>query len=140
VLLVHSPCGAARLAGLSVADVLYHVVQAKRRIKELWPEIKIVCFFQKAEDNESALKKINKEDSEKLNYLSLKTEMLQELSQKDQDIDFCDCLREIKNMEVKSRLEGISQELKAAEFQKDAKKVALLVNQFHELTKKLSQD
>ena len=101
---------------------------------------KIVCFFQKAEDNESALKKLNKEDLEKLNYLSLKAEMLQELSQKDQDIDFCDCLREIKNMEVKSRLEAISQELTAAEFQKDAKKVALLLNQFHELTKKLSQD
>ena len=77
---------------------------------------------------------------EKLNYLSLKAEMLQELSQKDQDIDFCDCLREIKNMEVKSRLEAISQELKAAEFQKDVKKVTLLLNQFHELTKKLSQD
>jgi len=129
--------------------LLVLILKNRKNLEKILPEDldllseevgKIVCFFQKAEDNESALKDLKKEDSEKLNYLSLKTEMLLELSQKDQDIDFCDCLREIKNMEVKSRLEAMSQELKTAEFQKDSKKVTLLLNQFRELIKKLSQN
>lgn len=44
-LLVHAPCGAAKMAGLNVIDVLHHVVRAKLRIKTAWPDIKIGCFF-----------------------------------------------------------------------------------------------
>lgn len=44
-LLVHAPCGAARMANLNVVQVLHHVVQAKMRIKSRWPDLKVGCFF-----------------------------------------------------------------------------------------------
>jgi hypothetical protein len=43
-LLVHYPCGAARLAGIPLFDVIEHNVAAKRRVKSLWPELKVGCF------------------------------------------------------------------------------------------------
>ncbi|MDP3093620.1 MAG: DNA primase [bacterium] len=100
---------------------------------------RIVSVFQEAEDNEAAMKKLDQKDSDKANYLFLKTEMLEEISEKDQGIDFKDCLREIKSMEIKSKLEKLSQELKAAESEKDAKKISSLVKEFHQITKKLSE-
>lgn len=45
ILFVHAPCGAAQLAHLNVVEVLYHLVEAKKRIKAIWPHDKIGCFF-----------------------------------------------------------------------------------------------
>ncbi len=101
---------------------------------------KIVSVFQKAQDNEEALRLLIKEDEAQINYLTLKAEILDEISQKDQDIDFKDCLREIKNIETRKSLERISQELRNAEAEKNAKKISLLINEFHQLAKKLSED
>lgn len=44
-LLVHYPCGAARLAGIPLIDVIAHDVAAKQRVKLLWPELKVGCFL-----------------------------------------------------------------------------------------------
>jgi len=45
LLYVHAPCGAARLGNISVVETLLHVVRAKKRIKSLWPGLKVICFF-----------------------------------------------------------------------------------------------
>ncbi|MDP2926771.1 MAG: DNA primase [bacterium] len=116
-------------------------VLSKEDLDYLLPETKkIVSVFQKAKDNEEALKKISQENEAEINYLILKAEILDEISQKDQDIDFKDCLREIKNLEIKKKLEGISQELRTAETEKNSQKISLLINEFHQLAKKLSED
>lgn len=100
----------------------------------------IVRVYQEAGDNESAFKKLDPEGKKTVDYLLLKAEMLQELSEKDKDIDFSDCLREIKNIQIKADLESISQELKAAEFKKDIKAITALVEKFNRVAKKLSEN
>jgi len=116
-------------------------VLSKEDLDYLLPETKkIVSVFQKAKDNEEALKKLTRENEAEINYLILKAEILDEISQKDQDIDFKDCLREIKNLEIKKKLERISQELRMAETEKNGQKISLLINEFHQLAKKLSED
>ena len=125
------------------------LLRSRRGLDNLLPEdleflskdcAEIVSAFQKTEDNEQVFKKLDSKVLERVNCLSLKVEMLDDLSPKDQDIDFKDCLREIKNMEVKSRLEAISQELKSAENENNAKKISSLVAEFHKLAKKLSDN
>ena len=125
------------------------LLRSRRGLEGLLPEdleflskdcAEIVSAFQKTDDNEQLFKKLGGKDLERVNCLSLKAEMLDDLSQKDQDIDFKDCLREIKNMEIKSKLEAISQELKAAENENNAKKVSSLVEEFHKLAKKLFEN
>ena len=125
------------------------LLRSRRGLDSLLPEdleflskdcAEIVSAFQKTEDNEQVFKKLDSKVLERVNCLSLKVEMLDDLSPKDQDIDFKDCLREIKNMEVKSRLEAISQELKSAENENNAKKISSLVAEFHKLAKKLSDN
>ncbi len=96
--------------------------------------------FLKSKDNEDFLKRLNEKDLEMVNQLTLRAEVLEEISVKDQGIDFKDCLREIKNMEVKSQLGSLSQELMAAESEKDVKKAASLLEKFNQLTKKLSEN
>ena len=98
----------------------------------------IISTFKKETDSETAIKKLKAEDAEKVNYLCLKAEMLQDISPKDLDIDFQDCLREIKNIGIKSQLESLAEELKGAETEKDDKKAAGLLERFRELAKKLS--
>ncbi|MBU4257568.1 CHC2 zinc finger domain-containing protein [Candidatus Parcubacteria bacterium] len=100
----------------------------------------IIRVYQQAKDSETAFKKLKSEEKKTVDYLLLKAEMLQELSKKDQDIDFLDCLREIKNMQIKADLELLSQDLRAAEFKKDAKVITTLVEKFNQLVKKLSKD
>ena len=125
------------------------LLRSRRGLDSLLPEdleflskdcAETVSAFQKTEDNEQVFKKLDSKVLERVNCLSLKVEMLDDLSPKDQDIDFKDCLREIKNMEVKSRLEAISQELKSAENENNAKKISSLVAEFHKLAKKLSDN
>lgn len=45
ILFVHAPCGAAQLEGLSVVEILYHVVEAKKRVKAMWPNDLISCYI-----------------------------------------------------------------------------------------------
>jgi DNA primase len=122
------------------------VLKNRANLEKLLPEhfdclsdwaAKIVAVFQKVEDNDKAFQNLEATDRETLNYLSLKAEILEELSEKDQNIDFSDCLREIKNMETKTRLESLSQEVRTAEQGKDHKKTQELIEKFKELTKKL---
>ena len=86
------------------------------------------------------LKNLSPSELEKVNYLSLRAEMLQDLNEKERDIDFKDCLREIKNREIKAKLEVLSQEIRTAETAKDLDKVATLIKDFHSLSQKLQED
>ncbi|MCX6714846.1 MAG: hypothetical protein NTX72_03455 [Candidatus Uhrbacteria bacterium] len=45
ILYVHAPCGAAQLEGLNVVEILYHVVEAKKRVKAMWPTDRISCYI-----------------------------------------------------------------------------------------------
>jgi len=100
----------------------------------------MIRVYQKAKDNETSFKKLGSEEKKMVDYLLLKAEMLQELSKKDQDIDFLDCLREIKNIQIKADLELLSQDLRAAEFKKDTKAITMLAQKFNRLAKRLSEN
>ncbi len=45
ILYVHAPCGAAQLEGLGVVEILYHVVEAKKRVKATWPTDLVSCYI-----------------------------------------------------------------------------------------------
>ena len=102
----------------------------------------IKVFLETGGDFEKASKNLDSKTVEKLNYLSLKTEAAEELgnlTEKERDIDFHDCLREIKNMAVKARLELLSQEIRSAEIDGNSRQTASLVEKFHQLSKKLTE-
>lgn len=44
VLYVHAPCGAARLAGLTLVHQIAYLMRAKERVKEQSDEYNVVCF------------------------------------------------------------------------------------------------
>ncbi|MDP2926952.1 MAG: toprim domain-containing protein, partial [bacterium] len=102
----------------------------------------LISLVTGSKDNEEMFKNIASDTStsEKLSQFLLRSEILGEISPKDQDLDFYDCLREIKNMEIRSQLEVISQNLNAAEIQKDDEKSVFLLEEFRQLTKKLSEN
>lgn len=52
ILYVHAPCGAAQLEGLNVVEILYHVVEAKKRVKAMWPNDRISCYIHVDYQNE----------------------------------------------------------------------------------------
>ncbi|MFH1894852.1 MAG: DNA primase [Patescibacteria group bacterium] len=71
-------------------------------------------------------------------YLSLKAEVESEISKEDLKEDFGNCLKNIKSLELKNKLDAISQSLREAEGDQDAEKINLLKNNFNELAKKLN--
>lgn len=71
------------------------------------------------------------------NYCVLKAEF-EEIEQKDIKPEIKNCLKEIKCMEIKNKLEQISQEIKKAEKEKDAKKINGLTKNFTDIATKLA--
>ncbi len=45
-LVVHAPCGAANMVDLSVVEIIDHMFRGKKRLKELWPNMRVACFVQ----------------------------------------------------------------------------------------------
>ncbi len=94
----------------------------------------------------SALKKNQKIDisgfSQELvdlfDCLSLKAEVESGISKEDLREDFGNCLKNIKSLELKNKLDKISQSLREAERNEDAEKINSLKNKFNELAKKLN--
>ena len=76
------------------------------------------------------------DDTDLVNYLFLKAE-----SEEEEGIDcqaeIITCLREIKNLEIKSRMDEISQSIKIAEDEKDVDKVPGLIQKFKETAGRL---
>ncbi|MBZ9578365.1 DNA primase [Patescibacteria group bacterium] len=71
-----------------------------------------------------------------INYFLLKSE-IEEISGQDLDKEFRICLKEIKTLEIKNRLNRISREIKKAENEKDLSKVQKLVKEFDLCSKSL---
>jgi len=76
------------------------------------------------------------QDANFANYLFLKAEAEEEEGI-DCEAEIKSCLREIKNLEVRGRLDAISKDLKIAEEESDPGKVSDLVRKFKEISGKL---
>ena len=87
------------------------------------------------ENPKGEVTKLAPELGDLLNYLSLKTEI--ETIEVDFKEEFKDCLREIKSLEIKNKLAQISREIKAAEEEKDSKKIEKLIQEFNRYSKSL---
>jgi len=76
-------------------------------------------------------------NSDFFDYLALKAEV-EEIEEKEilPDIQFC--LKEIQTLEVKNRLNQISEDLKKAESEKDFQKVEKLTKEFNQLAKNIT--
>jgi DNA primase len=95
---------------------------------------KLTYFSPQIQEILMKLNKDQKIDSDFFNYLALKAE-IEEIPKKEilPEIQFC--LREIQILEIKNRLDQISQELKRAEIQKDSQKIEKLTQEFNQLSK-----
>jgi len=82
-------------------------------------------------------KGLSEEENNILNYLSLKAEVAEE-GEIDVEKEITSCLKEIQTMEIKKKLDEISQEIKKAEEEKDFEKSQFLTNQFNQLAKELT--
>jgi DNA primase len=97
---------------------------------------KLTYFSPQIQEILIKLGKNQKIDSDFFNYLALKAE-IEEIPKKEilPEIQFC--LREIQALEIKNRLDQISQELKRAEIQKDFQKIEKLTQEFNQLSKNI---
>jgi len=77
------------------------------------------------------------ENQEHFNYLSLKAD-IEEINEKETLPEIQICLKEIQSLEIKTKLDQISQEIKKAESQKDSEKTKKLIQEFNRLTKQMT--
>ena len=73
-------------------------------------------------------------DTEFVNYLTFKAEVEEDA---DAEEEIKVCLKELESIEVRSKLDSLSRELKVAEANSDTDKINNLINEFHQLTNKL---
>jgi DNA primase len=92
-------------------------------------------------DGVKALEKseLEEEIKEYLNYLFLKAEVGEEIPQTEEEgkEEFLDSIKEIQRLEIKHRLDLISQQIKKAEEEKDSAEVEKLIKKFNQLSKEL---
>jgi len=100
-------------------------------------EEKVSCFSPQYQDILSKLIKKEAPEAEPFNYLSLKAE-IEEIEEKDIVPDIQLCLKEIQCLEIKKRLDQISQEIKKAEEDKNSQKIEELTREFTKLAKEIS--
>ncbi len=95
---------------------------------------------QKGKDILAGLKKKTKKyspETEKyLNYLSLKAE-IEEIDKKEILGEIQTCLKELRSLETRKKLDQVSQDIKKAENEKDSKKLKSLIKEFTQLSKNL---
>ena len=75
-------------------------------------------------------------DSDFFNFLALKAE-IEEFSERELLPEIQFCLKEIQSLEIKKRLDQISQEIKKAEREKDSEKTKKLIQEFNQLSKEI---
>jgi len=93
-------------------------------------------FSPQAQETLAGLKKREIPQSDFYNYLCLRAEV-EEIEEKDILPEINNCLKEIKCLEIKNKLDQISKEIKKAEEEKDVKKVSELTSQFRETASQL---
>jgi len=99
----------------------------------------VSCFSPKVQaiiKNFEDRKNLSLEANNFLAYLSLKAD-IEEIEQEDIVSEIKFCLKEIKSLRVKDKLEEISLELKRAEEEKDSEKIGKLINKFNQWSKKI---
>jgi len=97
---------------------------------------KIISYLQK-EINHLEKIKPPEELADSINYLFLKSEV-EEIEEKDLEKELEICFKEIKTLEIKDKLNKISQEIKKAEEEKDSSKIQNLIQEFNSCSKSLS--
>jgi len=107
----------------------------EEKISYLEPKIKEILTNLKR-NQDFSFDDLSPEAKDCFNYLSLKAD-IEEIEEKDALNEIVFCLKEIQSLEIKSRLEEISKEIKKAEEEKDVKKINDLSKIFKETANKL---
>ena len=97
--------------------------------------VKIINYFQKNKSVSS--ENFPDELAEQINYLSLRAEI--EGTDAEAEKEFKHCLKEIKTLAIKDKLDGISQEIKKAEEEKNFEKVQELIQKFSRYSRSRSE-
>ena len=85
-------------------------------------------------------KEIPSELSELFNYLALKADIDKEEDEEDIEEEWLNCLKEIKSLVIKEKLDKISEDIKTAELDKDSEKSKKLIEEFSNLAKQLNEE
>lgn len=96
---------------------------------------KLNYFSSKIREILISLIKNQKIESDFFNYLALKAEIEEYNNEKEILVEIQSCLKEIQSLELKNKLDQISQELKKAEEEKNQKKIEKLTQEFNQLVK-----
>jgi len=100
------------------------------------PEIKIV--LQEVKNNPNVdFGKTSIKATDVFNTLCLRAE-IEEIEEKEILPEIQCCLREIRSIEIKNKLDQISKEIKKAEEEKDSKKIEKLSQEFNQLAKNIN--
>jgi DNA primase len=102
--------------------------------KELAP-----CLSLQIRDILEKLEKKEKIDSEFYNYLCLRSEV-EEILEKDIVSEINNCLKELRSLELKCRMDQISNSIRQAELEKDNSKVEQLSKEFKEIAEQLTKN
>ncbi len=84
----------------------------------------------------SKINKLNPQVGNLINHLLLKSEIEDE--EEDTKGEFQNCLKEIRHLEIKDKLDKISKEIKKAEEEKNSKELQKLIEQFNQYSKSLN--
>ena len=82
-------------------------------------------------------KEVSSELSDFFNYLTLKAEVETEEEEDDVEEEFKNCLREIKSLEVKNKLDNISKAIRKAEEEKNLELSSKLIQEFNHWTQQI---
>ena len=107
----------------------------ENQVNEFSPQIKEILFKLKENFNLD-VKQLSLELSNLFNYLSLKAE-IEEIEEKDILPETKCCLKEIRLIEIKNKLDEITEDLKRAEEEKDSKRIQKLIQEFNQCSKLL---
>ncbi len=94
-------------------------------------------FSSEVEEILIKLKKKQEQNSEFFNYLFLKSETEERIEEEEIRLEIQYCLKELSSLEIKNKLDRISQEIKKAEKEKDSKKIEKLLQKFNELAREI---
>jgi DNA primase len=105
----------------------------EEQIAFLSPQIHEILIFLKT-DSSLDVKKLNSELVKLFNYLALKSE-IEEIEEKEIAPEIQCCLRELKDIETRNKLDRISQDIKKAEEEKNWREVERLTQEFNQTAK-----
>lgn len=99
------------------------------------PQAQKALIYLKQHQNLNDFGDAPKELTDFLNYLALRSEL--EIEEEDLHQEIQACLKEHRSLEIKNKLDAISQEIKKAEEEKNFEKVNNLIQEFNKLTNDL---